>query len=319
MKKVISINISGTSFFIDEDAFDRLNEYLNKLKNRFSKEEEGQEIISDIETRLCELFTERINPKTGVITMAMVEEVMKIMGRPEDFSDDENETEKSNHTTFDNEYNTTNRRRLYRDAENRVLGGVCSGIAAYFNIDPVVIRVIFVVLPFLSFGIAIPVYIVLWIVVPTAFTTTQKMEMRGENITISNIEKNIKEEYEDVKKRFENFRKNNKTYRQSEDYVKKMNNRDRTVLIIVGLIIILMITSRFTFNFPGHCGLMNIFPFTLFFPGFFQLSIILLALGLIFRSSFKVFVIIIFIMAALSIILKLMSWIFSGTFFPFFW
>ena len=313
MKKIISINISGTSFFIDEDAYDKLNGYINKLKNRFNKEEEGQEIITDIETRLCELFTERINPKTGVITLSMVEEVMQIMGRPEDFSDEEDSGEE---TIFDNE-KSTRRRQLYRDVDNQILGGVCSGIAAYFNIDPVLVRVIFAVLPFFSFGIVIPVYIVLWIVIPSALTTTQKMEMRGENITVSNIEKKIKEEYDDVKKRFNDFKKTNKTYKQSEDYIKKMNNRDRNILIIIGGIILLMIITRLTFHFPGHCGFINVFPFTIFFPGFFTIAAILLILGLIFRSSLRVFVYIILIMAAISLFIKLIIWIFGATFFPF--
>jgi len=316
MKKIISINISGTSFFIDEDAYEKLNRYISKLKNRFSKEEEGQEIITDVETRLSELFAERINPKTGVITLEMVEEVIQIMGRPEDFADDDNGEEE---TTYDNEAKSTRRRQLYRDVDNHVLGGVCSGIAAYFNIDPVVVRVIFAILPFLSFGIVIPVYIILWIVIPAALTTTQKMEMRGENITVSNIEKKIKEEYDDVKKSFDNFKKTNKTYKQSEDYVKKMNKRDRNVLIIVGVIILLLISSRFTFNFPVNHFCLGTFPCSLFFPGFFTLSAILLILGLIFRPSLKVFVFVILIMAAISIFIRLMAWIFGGTLFQLMW
>ena len=83
-------------------------------------------------------------------------------------------------------------------------------------------RIIFVILPFMSFGIIIPVYLVMWLIVPPAVTASQRMEMRGESITVSNIEKKIKEEYENVKKQFEKFKKSNKTYRKSEDYVKKM-------------------------------------------------------------------------------------------------
>ena len=318
MKKIISINISGASFFIDEDAYARLNGYIEKLKKRFSEEKEGQEIISDVETRLGELFAERINPKTGVITIEMVEEVIKIMGRPEDFSDEDNE-DNSKENSFDNEYYTSKRRRLYRDVEFRIIGGVCSGIAAFFSIDPVIVRIIFAILPFISFGIAIPIYIVLWIAVPAAVTTTQKMEMKGENITVSNIEKKIKEEYDDVKKRFENFRKTNKTYRQSEEYLKKMNKRDRTILIIVGVIVLLMIFSKLTILFPHHIHIHSFFPFSLFFPGFFHIAILLLILGLIFRSNLKGFLIAIIILAVVSIVIKTMIWIFGNALIPFYW
>ncbi|MDR2926765.1 MAG: PspC domain-containing protein [Cytophagaceae bacterium] len=245
MRKIISINISSASFFIDEDAYDHLSEYLDKLKNRFVGEAEGNEIIADIETRLSELFAERINPKTGVITLAMVEEVIQIMGQPEDFSDIENDA-KAASETYDNSEPETTSRRLYRDIESNILGGVCAGIGAYLSIDPVVVRIVFIIFLFLGLGTAIPVYIVLWIVMPAAVTTTQKMEMRGENITVQNIEKKIKEECEDVKERFENFKRTNKTYRKGEDYVKRMNSRDRTILIIAAIVILLLIAANLT-------------------------------------------------------------------------
>ena len=315
MKKIISINISGVSFFIDEDAFEKLNNYLNKLKKRFSAQESGQEIISDIETRLSELFSERINPKTGVITIEMVDEVTQIMGQPEDFSDEEEGDEKNNESFFNNTFGATTRRRLYRDIENKIFGGVCGGIAAYFNIDPIIVRIIFVIMPFLSLGVAIPIYLVLWIAIPAAITMSQKLEMRGENITVSNIEKKIKEEYEDVKNRFDNFKKTNKTYRKGEDYINKMDNRDRTVLTVAVIIILLLIIGRFSIGiWPGfHFAAFNHFPF----PGFFVLTIILLVLGLVYRSAFKGFIIIIIAMAVISIFIRLLMWIIGGPFFHF--
>jgi phage shock protein PspC (stress-responsive transcriptional regulator) len=319
MKKVISINISGASFFIDEDAYEKLSGYLGKLKERFCENDEGEEIIADVETRLGELFAERINPKTGVITLEMVEDVIKIMGRPEDFSDNEND-EKSSKYSIDNEGNTSRRRRLYRNADDRILGGVCAGIAAFFNIDPVIIRIIFAILPFVSFGVVIPIYIVLWIAVPAAVTTTQKMEMKGENITVDNIEKKIKEEYDDVKNRFNNFRKTKKTYRKSEEYVKKkMNERDRRILIIVAIVVLILIFGNISTRLPASMHILGLFPFTLFFPGFLHIVLILLILGLIFRSSFKVFLTVIIIITAVSIFIKTMSLIFGGVLFPLCW
>ena len=318
MKKIISINISNSAFFIDEDAYECLKKYLDKLKNRFDTDEEGAEIISDVEIRLTELFSERINPKIGVITIAMVHDAIKIMGQPEDFPENEN-TEKSNYSNSGYAYNKNNR-RLYRDIENEKLGGVCAGIAAYFNIDPVFVRVIFAILPFISFGIVIPVYFVMWLVVPAAITASQKMEMRGENITVSNIEKKIKDEFEDVKKQFENFKKKNKTYKQSEDYLKKMNKRDKTLLIVVCAIILLIVSTKITTGISNIYLFHGLLPITLFFPGFITIAIILLILGLIFRSSFRVFAYSILIIAVISIIVKITFWFLkTGINFPFWW
>ena len=317
MKKIISINISGVSFFIDEDAFEKLNNYLDKLKKRFNVQESGHEIIADIETRLSELFAERINPKTGVITIEMVDEVTQIMGQPEDFTDEDDESndQKKTESNYDNAFRATTQRRLYRDIDTKILGGVCGGIAAYFSIDPIIVRIIFVIAPFLSLGVAIPVYIVLWIAIPAAITMSQKLEMRGENITVSNIEKKIKEEYEDVKSRFDNFRKTNKTYRQSEDYVKTMDNRDRTALIVTGIVVLLLIVGKITVFPLQNYYFMGFLHFP--FPGFFALAIILLVLGLVFRSAFKGFVIIIIAMAVIAIFIRMITWIIGSTFFPF--
>lgn len=311
MKKTITINIATTAFFIDEDAYTCLKDYLNKIEAWFGDKEEGNEIISDIESRLSELFIERINPQFGVITIDHVNEVIRVMGQPEDFigtGDEKPEDHKKKGVSFEND--PPRNRRLYRDIDNKVLGGVCSGIAAYFNIDPVWVRVLFAILPFLSFGTIIPVYIVLWIAMPEAITTTQKLEMRGEDINISNIEKKIKEEYQDVKKRFKNF-KETKAYRDSETYINRMTQRDKTVLLIAGLVVAALLLSKSIHHvtFP-FLNMVNIHAsgFDLFFPGMFFMIIILVALGLIFKSALKGFIILIIIMIIFSIMVKMSGW-----------
>ena len=313
MKKTISINIASTSFFIDEDAYSALKDYLKRIEAWFSDKEGGQEIISDIESRLSELFAERINPRLGVITNDLVKEVVLIMGQPEDIagegedksSDNEQRGRKSSY-----DYEPPRRRRLYRDPDNKVLGGVCSGIAAYFNIDPVIVRVIFAILPFLSFGVIIPVYIVLWIAMPEAITTAQKLEMRGEDINVSNIEKKIKEEYQDVKQRFKNI-KETKAYRDGESYFRRMNKNDRSILTVVGVVLLAIVFAKLIggsfqifhmINFPG--------PFFAFFtPGLFILMLILIGIGLIFRSALKGILIAIVILIILSIIVRMTGWL----------
>jgi phage shock protein PspC (stress-responsive transcriptional regulator) len=167
MKKTFTINISGSVFHIDDDAFEKLQRYLQLLNRHFGTAIEGQEILQDIEARIAELFIEKTGNKVEVITDAMVDEVIARMGKPEDFMEPEEETSakaQAEGTVHDGEQKM--RRRLYRDGDNRVIGGVCSGLGAYFNIDMVILRVIFVLAFFLGVGASLLIYIILWIVVP---------------------------------------------------------------------------------------------------------------------------------------------------------
>lgn len=200
MKKTFTINISGSVFHIEEDAFEKLQDYLQRLSQYFGSQTGGQEILQDIESRIAELLQDKITETKEAVTMEWVEEVTDRMGKPEDFMDPE-QSGSAGDTTTDLKGEKI-RKRLYRDPENRVLGGVCSGMGAYFNIDPVFIRILFVLLVFLGAGISIIVYLVFWIVVPVARTTAQRLEMKGEEPTISNIQKTIQEEVKEVKDSF---------------------------------------------------------------------------------------------------------------------
>ena len=296
MNKVISIHIASTPFFIDEDAYTLLQDYLQKLERWFAGKEGGKEIVSDIESRLSELFSERIAHKNSVLSIAMVREVIQIMGQPEDFTNETSDSSKEEKT-----YNQQKiKKQWFRDIDNRALGGVCAGIAAYLNLDTVWVRIVFALLPFLSFGAIVPIYIVLWIAVPPARTTTQKMQMRGENITIGNIEKTIKEEFEKVK---EQFSKTGKKY----------SKRDKNILTIVAVVVgLLLLTRMFGWNMSFVHPMNFHFPFVLpFAGGLFPLIMILLILGLIFRHALKGFLIAIVVLLIVSIIIKL----FSGMFF----
>ena len=234
MKRTVNINLSGRVFYIDDDAFARLRAYLDRLERYFKKQEEGQEIINDIESRIAELLGDRISGETGVVTIQMVEEVMSMMGQPEDFEDEEAASDSSSQSYEKYTYGRANK-RLFRDVDGRVLGGVCGGIAAYLNMDPVIVRIVFALFIFFGLGITIPIYIILWIVVPAALTTAQRLEMRGENVTISNIEKAIRNEFEDVKQRFSRVR-DSKVYKKGESWWNKFSKGDKTVLMIVVLV-----------------------------------------------------------------------------------
>lgn len=192
MKKTITINLSGSIFSIDEDAYDLLRNYLSRIESHFSDGSERADIMADIEGRIAELFSPSGIQYVQVITIADVEKVIKIMGEPEDIAD-------SADTTDGYYYSTKTGRRIYRDVDRRILGGVCSGMAAYLSLKVIWIRIIFVILG-LAFFSGILVYILLWIVIPPARTIAQKLEMKGEPVNISNIGKAVKDEFDNVRK-----------------------------------------------------------------------------------------------------------------------
>ena len=210
MKKTFTINIGGGVFHIEEDAFEKLQNYLQKLNNLFACQKGGQEILQDIEARIAELLQTKIREKQEVIIVGWVDEVMKRMGTPEDFMDQE-QAECAADPNIEKV-----KKRMYRDGENRVLGGVCSGMSAYFNFDPIFLRILFVLLAFIGAGISVIVYLILWIVVPKARTTAQRLEMKGEEATIPNIQKTIQEEVQEVKNSFSKINKSDSFQRGKE-------------------------------------------------------------------------------------------------------
>jgi phage shock protein PspC (stress-responsive transcriptional regulator) len=164
MKQVININYQGRVIPIETTAFDLLKNYIDSLKKYFSNEEGKDEIILDIENRIAELFQERLKTFPNCITDEDVNTVIKSMGRPEDF-DDQHENASTPSSDSENLKSTASK-RLFRDENNKLIGGVCSGLANYLNIDVVLIRVIFVVLA-ISFGIGLIPYLILWIAIPS--------------------------------------------------------------------------------------------------------------------------------------------------------
>lgn len=206
MKKTVTVNLDKTIFNID-DAYTVLESYLEALHDHFKKEEGGQEIMNDIESRISELFKERLGFGMQVITLQEVNEVIAIMGQPDEIENPlDSGTAPDNNADGDNSGQTTDTsnneshkstKRLYRDPDNRILGGVASGMGYYFGIDTVAIRVIMVLLLPL-WASSVWIYLLLWICIPEARTTSQKLEMRGETPTVDNIKRAVEEEKENV-------------------------------------------------------------------------------------------------------------------------
>jgi len=174
MKKIININLSGRVIPIEDSAYEKLQAYIESLRRYFIHEEGRDEIINDIESRIAELMNEKIRKGASSVTDADVDEIIASMGRPEDFqAADDTETispgsqSYQNRTTNDGAYTTRKRNRLYRDSSDKILGGVCSGLANYMNVDPAIIRILFAVITFGGFGFGVIAYLLLWIVLPS--------------------------------------------------------------------------------------------------------------------------------------------------------
>lgn len=210
MKKTTQIHIGGRHFFIDEDACQKLSHYIDSLKRHFAADgEAGKEIVDDIEQRIAELFGNKIVSERQPLTLDNMNEVIQTLGTVEDFVYHEENSDKASREEAGRESyheNYRDHRRFYRDPENNYLGGVCSGLGEYFQIDPLWIRLAFVLLAFAK-GIGIIIYLILWIVVPKARTTAEKLQMRGKPVNLGTIKDTINEEYERVKTGFDGFSK----------------------------------------------------------------------------------------------------------------
>ena len=195
MNKTVNINLAGTFFHIDEDAYLKLQRYLDAIKRSFTDSQGRSEIIADIEARIAELFNERVQNDKQVIRIKEVDEVISIMGQPEDYMVDDEIFEDEPQPSYQRK--STASRKLFRDTDNSYIGGVSSGLGHYFGIDTIWIRLAWILLIF-GMGTGFLLYILLWILVPEAKTTAEKIMMTGEPVNISNIEKKIKDGFETV-------------------------------------------------------------------------------------------------------------------------
>lgn len=195
MKKTLTVNLGGTVFNIDDDAYRLLDNYLHNLRQHFRKEAGADEIVDDIERRISELFCEKQTEDLKVITLADVEQVIARIGRPEEMEeDDENKTQAPTRA----QDASVSHKRLFRDPDDKILGGVFSGLAAYFGLDTRLLRLVMFVLLLFTKGIMIPIYIVCWIVIPQARTAADRLSMRGEAVTLENIGRTVTNGFERV-------------------------------------------------------------------------------------------------------------------------
>ena len=237
MNKTTTISLGKLFFHIDEEAYRLLSEYLRNINQYLSNEESREEIIADIEARIAELFTQHMKSDREVISVNDVNDVIDIMGQPEDYQveDDEipNQQPKSS---------TTSTKRLFRDPDNYYLGGVCGGLAHYLSMQTVWVRLIWVLLALFTQGFFLLLYIIFWIATPRAKTTADKLSMKGEPVNFDNIERKVKEDFKYAKEKVGDFAKEHeptarKVAQETGNVLKKL----LTILLkIVGVIMIIV-------------------------------------------------------------------------------
>jgi phage shock protein PspC (stress-responsive transcriptional regulator) len=236
MNKTISIHLQGIPFLIEENAYQLLKNYLDRLSEVLNQEEGEEEIKQDIEIRMAELFSKALGTNKKVLEQKMVEEVLQKLGDPKVFvSDEEKQTNSKSSTQYSTE------KRLFRDEDNSVIGGVCAGFANYFGIDVVIMRAIFVLVSLIG-GFGLPLYFILWIITPKAKTSIEKLQMKGEPINFDTMKS-------EIEKTADKLKNNSKHWAQKVKNDKTIENSAKGVIRIisvgVGLFFLLMGTGLF--------------------------------------------------------------------------
>ena len=208
MNEIKKCSLAGISFTLEKDAHTALADYIASLQNAYRNDPDGEEIIADIEARIAELILSAV-PADAIVTKPLILNIIKQLGSAEEIESEQPEQEPRHAETTDTSGNPRIPRRLYRDLQHRKLGGVCAGVANYFDIDPTWIRLAMFIPLFLSlfssieffgwlsallgnmFGVVILGYIIMWFAIPPASTARQKLEMKGERITTDSIRENV--------------------------------------------------------------------------------------------------------------------------------
>lgn len=252
MKKTISIHIKGFPFIIEEIAHTRLENYLNRLKSALHGQEGADEIMEDIEIRIAELLNGKTTQFKQVIEDNDVVDVLNTLGDPSDYAENEGATqfEESN-------YSNTNpkehrERRLYRDTENGYIGGVCAGLAGYFNIDPTIIRLIWAGAFFLG-GVGLFFYIILWSIIPKANSSIDRLRMKGKPINVDTVKEEVERAARNVSEKSRNFANQVKNDSRIKDGISSFKKIIRialgTLLLFIGFSSLISVIT-FIFGAP---------------------------------------------------------------------
>jgi phage shock protein PspC (stress-responsive transcriptional regulator) len=237
MKKTVSVNIKGMNFLIEEDAYELLQDYMNRLSHGLRNEKGSKEIIEDIELRIAELCSTKLTDRKQVIEIEDIESILVTLGDPSQYIEDDSEsTETFTSTERESSSSRSSEKRLFRDLDNAAIAGVCSGIANFLNIDVVIVRAIFVIV-FMFAGFGLPLYVILWIIVPKANTTIDKLRMRGKAITVDSVKEEVESAAQRLTKESKGFANRIRT---DEHYNRRFTSIGRLIAVFLGSGMILM-------------------------------------------------------------------------------
>lgn len=255
MKRTFTVNINNIIFNIDEDAYEHLQKYLHSIRDQFADNEGLEEIMINVKTRLSQLFQPLISSTKQVINLEDVMQAIEQLGQLKDFDSEGEEEEKEEKK----KYKSDSDKRLFRDGDNKIIGGVCSGISAYFNINPLITRILFVILALLA-GSSIIIYLILWIAIPEAKTSIEKLQMKGDKIDIESITEKIKQEFEGIESRINKIKDD--TVNAANTYGTNKETKTLSEKILHNVFKIGELVFRF---------IVSVFGFILIFVGLFAL------------------------------------------------
>ncbi len=259
MNKTVSVNIGGLAFIVEENAYQILQSYLANVKSKFSEDE--AEIMMDIEARIAELLREKLIDLKEVIEEADIEEVIEIMGQPEDFQDEESERVNQEYAEYVEAESV--KRKLYRDTDNAMIGGVCSGLAKYFGVDIIVMRVLFLLFV-LFLGSGIFLYIVLLIIIPEAKTTAEKLQMNGEPVNLDSLKAHFNKIGQDINENIKEKQINKKVNTAVNGFIRAIVAILNALGKIIGVAFVIAGVVGLFFVVLYFFGYNDIIPFTSF-------------------------------------------------------
>ncbi|MEO6148588.1 MAG: PspC domain-containing protein [Mucilaginibacter sp.] len=293
MNKTIIININGTVFHIEEDAYEILKGYMTGVKRHFMNSADSLEITTDIENRIAEMFADTlVRDSKQALVEQDVKAVIEQMGNVEDFenADEEDKTPGSTANAYDNH----TARKLFRDPDDHLLGGICSGIANYFDFNAVWVRLAFALFT-MFFGTGLILYIILWIVIPKAVSRADRMAMKGEKLNLQGFKKNFEEEMTSVQNNLRGINHEARPFiYKSRDFVSDffhyfgvfLKGSGKVLVKILGVVILLtaigwlvfLIIIAIGFLVYGNNTILNVFPFSI---ANYQITTIFLICGLL--------------------------------------
>ena len=262
MKKTINVNLGGRAFQITEEAYTKLNDYLNSISTCFKDNEYGEEITTDIESRISELCDERLKKShSNIIEIELVNEMINRMGKPEAMIDEEEEARHSNNEKKSDKQEDSphekhsQNKKYYLDKEDKMVGGVISGLSSYIKFDVTILRIIAVILICAIGPIGLIAYLIVWIVAPVAETTAEKLRMQGIEPTPETIADKLTNEDPE------------KSEKKGDTIMSKIEKNKRLILAVVIVLSALLFGPkvRITGNNPTFylLGLSFIITFTL--------------------------------------------------------